>query len=275
MSSVLDVLRQLERDRAVASSSPVLPTDGAASSSPPISPSDRGPAATSPVSTAETTREPRRAGAVAGGIAAVVVTCAVAAYAWRTPAPPAPATVDAPAREPMAAFDADLLPEVPARPAAARDAAVQPASVAPEPRAQAPRSDVGAPRPGKLTADDGGRPAKQMADGDERAVSAKQMADGEERAVAAKRMADGDGRATVATAAARPARKAGSGSGVRLESLRYGPAPGDRSAVVVVGGTRHLFREGESHGDVAVQLILSDRVYVAQGGNVFALDAPR
>jgi hypothetical protein len=56
--------------------------------------------------------------------------------------------------------------------------------------------------------------------------------------------------------------------------LTYGPAPGDRSAVVVVGGTRRLFREGESHGDVAVQLILRDRVYVAQGGNVFALDAP-
>jgi len=42
---------------------------------------------------------------------------------------------------------------------------------------------------------------------------------------------------------------------------------------LVVDGARTVLHQGESRGDVAVQLIMRDRVYVEQRGTVFALEA--
>jgi hypothetical protein len=60
--------------------------------------------------------------------------------------------------------------------------------------------------------------------------------------------------------------------GIRLLSLRYSVAPGDRAVTLgLPGGKVATLREGESGSDVEVQLILPDRVYLRQGGTVFAL----
>jgi hypothetical protein len=59
---------------------------------------------------------------------------------------------------------------------------------------------------------------------------------------------------------------------VHLESIRYGTGPAERAATLVIdGATPVTLRQGESAGDVEVQLVLPQAVYVRRGGEVFAL----
>ena len=59
---------------------------------------------------------------------------------------------------------------------------------------------------------------------------------------------------------------------VHLESIRYGAGQAERAATLVIdGATPVTLRQGESAGDVEVQLVLPQSVYVRRGGEVFAL----
>jgi hypothetical protein len=59
---------------------------------------------------------------------------------------------------------------------------------------------------------------------------------------------------------------------VHLESIRYGAGPMERAATLTIdGATPVTLRQGESAGDVEVQLVLPRAVYVRRGGEIFAL----
>ena len=77
--------------------------------------------------------------------------------------------------------------------------------------------------------------------------------------------------ATPAVTAARPVVPMGTRA-VHLESIRYGGGPAERAATLVIdGATPVTLRQGESAGDVEVQLVLPQAVYVRRGTEVFAL----
>ena len=91
--------------------------------------------------------------------------------------------------------------------------------------------------------------------------------------------------ATVETAVAPPAQPSASGetpprtpgqSGLRLESIAYATAAGERRVTLAIDGAPPVvLRQGESASGIEVQLILPDAVYVRNGTDVFALGAVR
>lgn len=91
--------------------------------------------------------------------------------------------------------------------------------------------------------------------------------------------------ATVETAVAPRAQPSASGetpprspgqSGLRLESIAYATAAGERSVTLAIDGAPPVvLRQGESASGIEVQLILPDAVYVRNGTDVFALGAVR
>jgi len=63
---------------------------------------------------------------------------------------------------------------------------------------------------------------------------------------------------------------------VHLESIRYGAGPGERTATLAIDGAPPVtLRQGESAGDVEVQLVMPQAVYVRRGADVFALGTVR
>jgi hypothetical protein len=65
-------------------------------------------------------------------------------------------------------------------------------------------------------------------------------------------------------------------STLRVESIRYAEAPGDRTVALAIDGAPSVsLRQGESAGGVEVQLILPGAVYVRRGPDVFALGTVR
>jgi hypothetical protein len=65
-------------------------------------------------------------------------------------------------------------------------------------------------------------------------------------------------------------------STLRVESIRYTEAPGERSVALAIDGAPSvILRQGESAGGVEVQLILPGAVYVRRGPDVFALGTVR
>jgi len=65
-------------------------------------------------------------------------------------------------------------------------------------------------------------------------------------------------------------------STLRLESIHYAEAPGERSVALAIDGAPSVsLRQGESVGGVEVQLILPAAVYVRRGPDVFALGTVR
>lgn len=60
--------------------------------------------------------------------------------------------------------------------------------------------------------------------------------------------------------------------GITLRSISYAPEASERTATLAIEGAGVVtLAEGESAGDVEVQLILSDVVYVYRDGMVFGL----
>jgi hypothetical protein len=65
-------------------------------------------------------------------------------------------------------------------------------------------------------------------------------------------------------------------STLRVESIRYAEAPGERTVALAIDGSPSVsLRQGESAGGVEVQLILPGAVYVRRGPDVFALGTVR
>ena len=65
-------------------------------------------------------------------------------------------------------------------------------------------------------------------------------------------------------------------STLRVESIRYAEAPGERTVALAIDGAPSVsLRQGESAGGVEVQLILPGAVYVRRGPDVFALGTVR
>jgi hypothetical protein len=65
-------------------------------------------------------------------------------------------------------------------------------------------------------------------------------------------------------------------STLRVESIRYVEAPGERTVALAIDGAPSVsLRQGESAGGVEVQLILPGAVYVRRGPDVFALGTVR
>ena len=65
-------------------------------------------------------------------------------------------------------------------------------------------------------------------------------------------------------------------STLRLESIHYAEAPGERTVALAIDGAPSVsLRQGESVGGVEVQLILPAAVYVRRGPDVFALGTVR
>jgi hypothetical protein len=65
-------------------------------------------------------------------------------------------------------------------------------------------------------------------------------------------------------------------STLRVESIRYTEAPGERTVALAIDGAPSVsLRQGESAGGVEVQLILPGAVYVRRGPDVFALGTIR
>ena len=83
------------------------------------------------------------------------------------------------------------------------------------------------------------------------------------------------------TAAKAPQANAGAAdkpaeSTLRLESIYYAKALGDRTVALAIDGAPSVsLRQGESAGGVEVQLILPAAVYVRRGADVFALGTVR
>jgi hypothetical protein len=65
-------------------------------------------------------------------------------------------------------------------------------------------------------------------------------------------------------------------STLRVESIRYTEAPGERTVALAIDGAPSVsLRQGESTGGVEVQLILPGAVYLRRGPDVFALGTVR
>ena len=78
-------------------------------------------------------------------------------------------------------------------------------------------------------------------------------------------------------AGAPPAQTAASGEGtsLRLESIAYAKAAGERSVTLAIDGAPVVLRQGESASGIEVQLILPEAVYLRYGTDVFAVGAVR
>ena len=70
--------------------------------------------------------------------------------------------------------------------------------------------------------------------------------------------------------------RAGNEPRIQVGAIRYSQAPPERTvALAIDGGTPLTLHQGESTGDLEVQLILPDGVYVRRGGHVWMVSADR
>ncbi|TMB53335.1 MAG: hypothetical protein E6J56_13610 [Deltaproteobacteria bacterium] len=73
-----------------------------------------------------------------------------------------------------------------------------------------------------------------------------------------------------------PAVRAGNEPRIQVGAIRYSQAPPERTVTLAIdGGTPLTLHQGESTGDLEVQLILPDGVYVRRGGHVWMVSADR
>ena len=70
--------------------------------------------------------------------------------------------------------------------------------------------------------------------------------------------------------------RAGNEPRIQVGAIRYSQAPPERTVTLAIdGGTPLTLHQGESTGDLEVQLILPDGVYVRRGGHVWMVSADR
>lgn len=78
--------------------------------------------------------------------------------------------------------------------------------------------------------------------------------------------------ATARTAASQDAPPVAADSGdIAVRSIRYASVPSQRSVTLQIGSSTTTLREGQSVGDLEIQLIMPDAVYVRQGTDVIML----